>query len=85
MRSVDPEEIRALKAQPGGDMAVGGANLAAAFAEHDLIDEYRLLLHPLILGAGRTLFEEFTRPAELGLTEQRLYDNGVLLLRYARA
>lgn len=45
VRDVVPEEVLALKAQPGGDMALGGADLAAAFARHDLIDEYWLYMN----------------------------------------
>ncbi len=50
-----PGEIVALKAQPGGDMVLGGADLAAAFMRHDLIDEYRLYVHPVLIGRGRSL------------------------------
>jgi dihydrofolate reductase len=57
VRDVVPEEIRELKAQPGGDMALGGADLAAAFMRHDLIDEYRLYVHPIVIGRGKPLFQ----------------------------
>ena len=50
VREVTVEQIMALKAQPGADMALGGADLAAAFIERDLIDEYRLYVHPILLG-----------------------------------
>ena len=56
VRHVVPEEIRALKARPGGDMVLGGADLAASFMRHDLIDEYRLYVHPVVIGRGKPLF-----------------------------
>lgn len=83
VRDVVPEEIRELKARPGGDMAVGGADLAAAFQRHDLIDEYRLYVHPVVLGQGRPLFSPDTR-IDLRLEETRTFGNGVVLLRYGR-
>jgi dihydrofolate reductase len=61
VRDVVVEEIMALKAQPGGDLALGGADLAAAFMQHDLIDEYRLYVHPIrssLDGANRYLKSE---------------------------
>src|SRR6266545_3991003 len=56
VREVVPEDIQRLKQQPGGDMAVGGANLAATFARYGLIDEYRIYVQPVVLGAGHPLF-----------------------------
>ena len=51
-RDVDVEAIGKLKAQPGGDMALGGADLAAAFLARDLVDAYRIYVHPVVLGRG---------------------------------
>ena len=48
VRDVVVSEIVALKAQPGGDLSLGGADLTAAFMQHDLIDEYRLYVHLLL-------------------------------------
>jgi dihydrofolate reductase len=84
VREVDPAEVRALKDQPGGDMVLGGANLAASFLEHDLIDEWRLYVVPVVLGAGRRLFPDGVS-IPLRLTETRTFDNGSILTRYARA
>lgn len=79
--SVDPAEIAALKAEPGEDLVIGGANLAATFARHGLLDEYRIYVHPIVLGAGRPLFgPDLARP--LRLLEHRVFGNGVALLRY---
>ncbi|MFC4493404.1 dihydrofolate reductase family protein [Streptomyces ovatisporus] len=84
-RSVDVEEILALKARPGGDMALGGATLAAVFREHDLIDEYRLYVHPVLLGRGRALFRPDDARAGLRLAGTRTLRNGVVLLRHERS
>ncbi|MCK2242792.1 MULTISPECIES: dihydrofolate reductase family protein [unclassified Crossiella] len=83
-REVDPAEIRALKEQPGGDICVGGPNLARAFRQHDLIDEYRVYVHPVLLGRGRPLFPELDLSTDLRLAESRSFGNGVVLLRYER-
>jgi dihydrofolate reductase len=84
VRDVVPEQVKALKAQPGGDMVLGGADLAAAFMRHDLIDEFRLYLHPVILGRGRRLFESSDESRQLRLAETRTFGNGVVLLHYQR-
>ena len=82
VREVVPDEIRALKAQPGGDMTVGGADLAATFRRLGLIDEYRIYVHPVVIGRGKPLFEPGDVKTELRLTETRRFGNGVVLLRY---
>jgi dihydrofolate reductase len=83
-RDVDPDEIRALKAQPGGDMAIGGADLAASFIRHDLIDEFWLYVNPIVLGAGKPFFPSSDVRIQLQLAETRAFGNGVVLLRYQR-
>jgi dihydrofolate reductase len=83
-REVVPEEIEKLKAQPGGDLVIGGAGLAAAFRAHDLIDEYRIYVHPVLLGRGRPLFQPSDNTVLLHLAETRTFGNGVVLLRYER-
>lgn len=84
-RGVDPAEIRALQQQPGGDMTIGGATLIDAFRRHDLIDEYRLFVNPVLLGRGRRLFGELDAPTDLELVEERRFGCGVVMLRHARA
>jgi dihydrofolate reductase len=84
VRDVVPEEIMELKAQPGGDLVLGGADLAAAFMRHDLIDEYRLYVHPIVLGQGKRLFPPSDTRIDLRLAETRTFGNGVVLLRYQR-
>ncbi|MDQ1722399.1 MAG: hypothetical protein QOI26_2133 [Pseudonocardiales bacterium] len=82
VRELVPEQILALKAEPGGDLALGGADLAAAFRRHNLIDEYRLYVHPVLIGRGKPLFQPTETPTTLELTQTRAFGNGVVLLRY---
>lgn len=83
-REVDPDEIRALQQQPGGDMTIGGADLIESFREHDLIDEYRLFVNPVLLGRGRPLFAPGNAPDDLELVDSRRFGNGVVMLHHAR-
>ncbi|WP_159479258.1 dihydrofolate reductase family protein [Streptomyces caniferus] len=85
MRDVVPEEIMALKAQPGGDLVLSGADLAAAFMAHDLIDEYRVYVHPVLIGRGKPLFPTTDATTALRLAGTRTFGNGVVLLHYRRA
>ncbi|HKH88002.1 MAG TPA: dihydrofolate reductase family protein [Acidimicrobiales bacterium] len=84
LREVVPEEIIALKAQPGGDLLLGGADLAASFMRHDLIDEYRIYVHPVVIGKGNPMFQPSDVKINLRLAETRTFGNGVVLLRYER-
>jgi dihydrofolate reductase len=82
VRDVVVDEVEALKAQPGGDLALGGADLAATFMRLDLVDEYRMYVHPVVIGAGKPLFQGVR--IDLRLVESRAFGNGVVLLRYER-
>jgi dihydrofolate reductase len=84
VRDVVAEEVRALKAQPGGDLVLGGAGLAAEFHRLDLVDEFRIYVHPVLVGDGTPLFgrDEGMRPVRL--VETRTFGNGVVLLRHER-
>ncbi len=84
VRDVVPDEVLALKAEPGGDLVVGGADLGAAFMEHDLIDEYRVYVHPVVIGGGKPMFRPSGTKVDLRLAEARTFGNGVVLLRYER-
>ncbi|MEV7415495.1 dihydrofolate reductase family protein [Streptomyces sp. NPDC089919] len=84
-REVDPAEIAALKAQPGGDLAVGGAVLGAEFRRLDLIDVYEHYVHPVLIGRGRPAFPPLEAPEQpLHLVGTRTFGNGVVMLRYER-
>ena len=66
------ESVRALKDQDGGDILVAGSGrLVAGLIEHDLVDEYRLMVFPTILGRGKRLFPESDATADLDLVEAR--------------
>ncbi|OIJ63763.1 dihydrofolate reductase family protein [Streptomyces mangrovisoli] len=82
IREVVPEDVMALKAEPGGDMAVGGADLAAAFLRHGLVDQFHILVHPVLVGGGRRLFPDADELASLRLVDSRQFGNGVVMLRY---
>ena len=83
VREIIPEDVQKLKEQPGGDMVIGGANLAAAFTRLNLIDEYRLYIQPVVLGAGNPLFPPSESRLQLKLKDTRQFGNGVVLLHYA--
>jgi dihydrofolate reductase len=79
------EEVARLKEEPGGDLAVGGAGLASALIEHDLVDEYRLFVNPVVLGGGTPFFPPLERRIALELVETRTFGSRVVYLRYERA
>jgi dihydrofolate reductase len=78
------EEVAKLKESAGGDIAVGGAGLAAAFTELGLIDDYRLFVYPVVLGGGTPYFPRLKERIALELVERRTFDMGVEYLRYRR-
>ena len=84
VREVVPQEVRQLKARAGGDLALGGADLAAAFLRQDLVDEYRIYVHPVRIGRGKPLFAPSDATVQLQLAESRTFGNGVVLLHYRR-
>lgn len=84
VHEVVPADVLALKAQPGGDLVVGGADLGAEFARQDLIDEYRLYVHPVVIGRGRPMLRPSDAKVSLRLLETHTFGNGVVLLRYER-
>jgi dihydrofolate reductase len=76
------EEIRQLKQQPGKDIAIlGSGTLLRSLMDCDLIDEYSLLVYPIVLGMGQRLFEKQTK-TPLKLKEAKAFGSGVVLLSY---
>ena len=77
------EEITRLRAEPGeGDIAIGGATLAAEAAALGLIDEYRTVVHPVLVGGGVPYFPQRERRVDLELVETRTFSSKVIYLRY---
>ena len=84
LASADPvEEVARLKEEPGGDLAVGGAGLAAAVI--DLIDEFHVFVSPVVLGVGTRFLPAVADRIALELVETRTFASRVISARYARA
>jgi dihydrofolate reductase len=79
------EEVARLKEEPGKDIGLGGANLAASFVALDLIDEYQLFVSPVVLGGGTPFFPRTQQRLELELLETRTFGSRVVYSRYRRA
>ena len=80
------EQVAELKRSPGRELQVhGSGDLAQTLMRHDLIDEYRLLFYPVVLGEGRRLFADGTRPAALRLLDSKTTSAGVTINVYERA
>ena len=72
-----------MKQQPGANMVVlGSGSIVAQLASERLVDEYQIVLIPIVLGGGRTLFEGMANPLNLRLSETRSFSNGNVFLRY---
>jgi len=86
VRDLDPRAIEALKRQPGKDMILlGSGSIVTQLTRHGLIDEYQLVVSPVVLGGGQSLFGELASSARLELLEAKPYGSGNIMLRYARA
>jgi len=76
-------EVSRLKQQPGQNILIyGSGELVHTLMQHDLIDEYRLLVYPVVLGSGKPLFKGTAKPVTLKLLETKHYQTGVVLLSY---
>lgn len=76
-------QLAVLRAESQGDVGVGGATLATQLLDAGILDELLLFVHPVVLGAGRPLFDGAARPIPLDLLENQVFDNGVVMHRYA--
>ncbi|MCW5714338.1 MAG: dihydrofolate reductase [Bauldia sp.] len=77
--------MRGLKNAAGGDMVIlGSGTIVAQLADADLIDTYQLVVNPVVLGAGRSMFEGVNGPLRLRLAETRTFRNGKVVMTYAR-
>jgi dihydrofolate reductase len=77
------DELRRVRSEFPGDIQVSGPTLAASFIERGLVDEYRLVVHPVILGAGTPFFPGIERPIGLRPTDTHTFPSGVIYLGYA--
>jgi dihydrofolate reductase len=83
--AIDPRAIEAMKATPGKDMMIfGSGSIVSQLTRHGLIDEYQLMVCPVLLGTGRSLLGGVSKPVKLELMETRRYPSGDVLLRYGR-
>ncbi len=81
--AIKPEEIIKMKEQEGGDIAIfGSGTIVQQFTNLGLIDEYRLIVNPLILGNGKPLFKDIKDKRNLKLLNTRVFKNGNALLTY---
>jgi dihydrofolate reductase len=81
-----PRAVAELRARPGGEIhVVGSGDLLQTLIRHDLVDVYRLMVFPVLLGTGKRLFGEGTGPAGLTLVETRTTDKGAIICVYQRA
>jgi len=77
------EEVSRLKQQPGKDILVfGSVSLVNTLMQHGLIDEYRLMVFPIVVGSGKRLFEDGSGTTVLKLAESKTFDSGVVVLTY---
>jgi dihydrofolate reductase len=80
------EEVARLKRQPGNDIALfGSAHLAATFIRLGLIDEYRILVTPVVLGSGTPAFKDIETRAALKLSQATTWSSGIVALYYQGA
>jgi dihydrofolate reductase len=77
------EEVTRLKQQPGqGILIYGSGQLVDSLMQHGLIDEYRLMVYPLVLGSGKRLFRDMHDTTALSLVESQAFSTGVVVLTY---
>jgi len=82
-KEVIPEEIEQLKREPGRDMLIyGSASLVQTLTNLGLIDEYQLLVHPVLLGSGKPLFQDIKHQVKLKLVNTKTHPSGVVVLTY---
>jgi dihydrofolate reductase len=76
------ERLAEIRREHTGDLEVSGPTLAAQFIERDLVDEYRMVVHPVILGSGKPYLPALSQPIRLRFLESRTFGSGAVALRY---
>jgi dihydrofolate reductase len=85
LNEIKPQEIKAIKKSPGKDiLIVGSASIIQQLTNFGLIDEYHLVLHPVILSKGKNLFKNIEHHVNLNLLKTIIFQNGVVLLCYQK-
>jgi dihydrofolate reductase len=85
-REIVPAEITKLKQEPGQDIVIyGSASVVSELTNHGLIDEYQLLVHPVVLGSGKPLFKDIRKKVDLKLVKTKTHPSGVVVLYYQPA
>lgn len=79
------DEVLKLKNQNGKYIFAGSLSIASALAEKNLIDDYWLLIHPIVLGKGKPLFEDLKSRIDLKLVEIKTFNSGVVVLHYQKS
>ncbi len=83
VKEVVAEDIEKLKQEPGRDMVIyGSASLVRTLTNLGLIDEYQILVHPVLLGSGKPLFQDIKDQVKLKLVQTRTHPSGVVVLYY---
>lgn len=77
------EEVQKMKNEPGEDMVIlGSGSIVSQLSEHGLIDEYQIVLNPIVLGKGRTMFDGISKGLPMKRTKTRTFENGNVFLCY---
>ena len=80
------EEISKMKQQPGKDMVIfGSGSIVSTFMQHGLIDEYRIIVNPVVLGNGKPLFKGINDKQNLKLLKTKVFGSGIVILFYEPA
>jgi len=80
------KEISKMKQQPGKDMVIfGSGSIVSTFMQHGLIDEYRIIVNPIVLGNGNPLFKGINGKQNLKLLNTKVFDSGIVILFYEPA
>ncbi|GHO57329.1 dihydrofolate reductase family protein [Ktedonobacter robiniae] len=83
VETLRPEEIRDMKQEPGRDMVIyGSLSIVRTLMQFGLIDEYQLLVHPVVLGSGKPLWPDVKEKMTLKCIQTQLFPSGVVLLSY---
>jgi len=79
------DELAKVRQEFAGDLEVAGATLASAFVRAGLVDEYGLVVHPVVIGEGKPFFPKLDRPLRLRQVDSKRFESGVLYLSYVPA